>query len=69
MRQAEALAARAEREAGDEPEARIRWLWETLYARPPSAGERQGAGEILSDLPWRQFCQVLLLFNEFTCLD
>jgi len=71
LAQARALSQRARANAGDD-EARIRWLYEALYSRPPenaeiAIGKRAlGSG---SDAAWDAYCQILFCANEFTYLD
>jgi len=71
LAQARALAARARNTASADSD-RVRWLYETLYSRPPAPqelalGERAvSAGD---DTAWEAYCQVLLCANEFIYLD
>jgi hypothetical protein len=56
------------------PRARIEWLYQTLYARPPSQREidlAQAALAAASDqkVAWETYCQVLLCANEFAYID
>ncbi|MEP6672726.1 MAG: PSD1 and planctomycete cytochrome C domain-containing protein [Chthoniobacter sp.] len=66
-----ALATRARGTASADTD-RVRWLYETLYSRPPAPqelalGERAvSAGD---DTAWEAYCQVLLCANEFIYLD
>jgi cytochrome c553 len=74
LAQAKALAQRLEREAPPDLPARVAWLYEHLFTRPPHAEETQRAVTALARLggdaaSWEQFCQVLLCANEFVYLD
>lgn len=73
VRQAEALAARLEREYPDDSSARIERVYQLLFARPPQASEVQLAREFLSASPnektWRLYVQTLLGSNEFMFVD
>lgn len=82
--QAGVLAARLLRETpGSDAtdDARIRWLFETLYARGPAAAEAAAGREALAELrqlhagaasadtaAWADFCHALLAANEFVFL-
>ena len=53
---------------------RIEWLYQTLYARPPSEREialAEAALGAASDqkTAWESYCQVLLCANEFAYID
>ena len=59
---------------GATPRERIEWLYQTLYARPPSEREMDLAETALgaaSDqkVAWESYCQVLLCANEFAYID
>jgi hypothetical protein len=59
---------------GSTPRERIGWLYETLYARPPSQREidlAQAALDSADDqkTAWERYCQVLLCANEFAYVD
>jgi hypothetical protein len=74
LSQAKALAQRLEREAPANPAARIDWLYEQLFSRPPRAEETQRTAAALTQLGgdaagWEQLCQVLLCANEFVYVD
>jgi hypothetical protein len=70
-------AERARDEAGTGVESRIRWLYETAFARPPTADELAAAIDFLqnqslrhggsSDDPrvWADLCHVLINVKEF----
>src|SRR6266850_414391 len=50
------------------PRARIEWLYQTLFARPPTEKEIELAQSALSSVPdnkiaWESYCQVLLCAN------
>jgi hypothetical protein len=54
--------------------ARIEWLYQTLYCRPPSEKEVEiGQAAIKAapeqNLAWESYCQVLLCANEFAYVD
>jgi len=71
LAQARALAQRARAVAPDDS-ARVRWLYESLYGRPPAAqeiaiGKRALAGG--DDAAWEAYCQILFCANEFTYID
>jgi hypothetical protein len=69
--QAKALAARSAKH--DSMDARIAWLYQTLYARIPTPRERKLASERLGVSPeataWERYCHVLLCANEFIYID
>ena len=74
LAQTKALAQRLARETPADSAARIAWLYERLFARPPRAEEAQRATTALTNLgsdaaAWEQFCQVLLCANEFVYVD
>jgi hypothetical protein len=71
LAQARALAQRARSLASDDS-ARVRWLYESLYGRPPveaeiAIGKRALAGD--DDATWEAYCQILFCANEFTYID
>lgn len=71
QQQAEALAARAQREAPGSVEQRIEMVYKSLYGRGPSDEEMkigQGFVEASPDA-WSQYAQVLLGSNEFLFID
>jgi len=54
--------------------ARIEWLYQTLYSRPPSEREIALAEAALAsaadqNTAWESYCQVLLCANEFMYVD
>jgi hypothetical protein len=65
-RQASALAARIEKEGGDD---RLRYAYRLLFSREPSAQEQALGADFLNDGGWRQLAQVLLSSNEFLFVD
>ena len=71
MRQAEALSARVEKEAGEENSARIRRCYRLLLNRDPSPQELQLGLEFLrgGGKSWSEYAQVLLSANEFYFLN
>jgi hypothetical protein len=76
VQQAKALANRADVTAKTTPKERIAYLYHLLYQRVPNAeeialGQRfvtTGTTE-KSLTPWEQYCQILLLANEFAFVD
>jgi Protein of unknown function (DUF1553)/Protein of unknown function (DUF1549)/Planctomycete cytochrome C len=71
LAQAGALARRAQTLRPDDP-ARVRWLYESLYARPPTdreiaIGLRAVTGG--ADAAWDAYCQILFCANEFSYID
>jgi hypothetical protein len=66
-RQAETLAGRLAREAGDSNEARIALAYRLLYGRPPLEAEVRLGLEFLKDSgwSWSQYTQILLSSTEF----
>ncbi len=71
LAQAHALAARARSTATADAD-RVRWLYETLYSRPPAPRELalgESAVSAGDDTAWESYCQVLLCANEFIYLD
>lgn len=75
LRQSAAVAARAAREAGGDTAARLRWLYATLFARPPAEEDLAIARATLATLSadptaaWAQLTHVLLASNEFIYVD
>jgi hypothetical protein len=68
-----ALAGRAMKTVGDN-RAKIGWLYQRLYARPPREREIAIGLEMLqtgggNELAWERYCQVLLCANEFVYVD
>jgi hypothetical protein len=71
LAQASALAKRAKALGLDDSGA-VRWLYNSLYARPPSEQEVAiGLRAIASgnDAAWEAYCQILFCANEFTYID
>ncbi|WP_310820959.1 PSD1 and planctomycete cytochrome C domain-containing protein [Stratiformator vulcanicus] len=70
---AESLAKRALAE-NDQIEARVNYLFQTLYSRLPTDGDLNAAKRLLSSLPgdelarWSIYCHSLFLSAEFTYL-
>ena len=71
MNQAKALAERLAREAGDDPRARIRHVYELLYGRIPSESEfRIGLEYVQSgEQAWPRYAQTLLTSSEFSSVN
>jgi mono/diheme cytochrome c family protein len=63
--QAEALAKRLEREAGDSPRARVARAYLLLYGRAPNDRETAMGLRFLEKQPLAMYCRVLLNTNEF----
>jgi cytochrome c553 len=74
-RQAEGLAGRLAREAGDDPSARVDRAHRLLFARPPAATEEALALDFLGTDPadrpglWAAYAQALIASNEFLIID
>jgi hypothetical protein len=73
LAQTKELAARVAQSEPGALEGKVRWLYETLYSRPPTEQEvnigRVSLGEIIDSLAWERYCQVLLCANEFIYID
>lgn len=78
IEQAQQLIARADRQAPPDVDGRITWLYQTLYARPPSDEEvaigrqfvdQSPTSEADKLSPWARYAQVLLMSNEFLFID
>ncbi|MDX1984617.1 MAG: PSD1 and planctomycete cytochrome C domain-containing protein [Bryobacteraceae bacterium] len=65
IRQAEALAARLELEAGADPRRRIERAFELVYSRPPAANEIDAALTFLQKEPMARYTQMLFAASEF----
>jgi hypothetical protein len=67
MRQADALTERLAKDAGEEPQARIRRAYRLLYNRDPSPIELSMGVEFVKngEKAWARYAQVLLSSNEF----
>ncbi len=63
--QADALAKRVEREAGDRPRARIARAYELLYGRAPNDREMESGLRFLQTQPLAMYARVLFNANEF----
>jgi len=71
LAEANALARRAKAFGLDDSGA-VRWLYNSLYGRPPSAQEVAiGLRALASgnDASWDAYCQILFCANEFTYID
>jgi hypothetical protein len=67
---AKALAARVEREAGPQRDARVDRLYRLLFARPPDAREKRLALAFLAESQGlASYCRALLNTNEFIYID
>ena len=68
----DALAARTAAHP-DEMSEKVRWLYEALFARPPSAAEialvAQRVADSAQPAAWEPLCHVLLCANEFSFID
>ena len=71
MGQAKALAERSAREAGDDPRARIRHVYELLYGRLPSESELRIGLEYVQggEEAWPRYTQALLTSSEFSSVN
>jgi hypothetical protein len=76
LEQAAAFATRLQRDVLEDDASRIAHAYELLYARPPTAAERQIALEIIdpgeaptADQGWIDLAHVLLCSNEFVYID
>jgi hypothetical protein len=65
MEQAEALAARLQAEAGEQPADRVRRAYELLFSRPPAEKEIAVALDFLETESWPRYTQMLLASSEF----
>ena len=63
--QAKHLAARLQREAGDDPVKQIALAWRLALCREPSRDERAKMQAFLKEQPLEQLCRVVLNLNEF----
>jgi len=71
LAQATTLVKRA-RALGLDDSATVRWLYELLYARPPSPQEIAIGSRAIApgdDAAWEAYCQILFCANEFTYID
>jgi cytochrome c553 len=80
LNQARAFAARLQKEAGDDPAARIRLAFQLAFSREPTAGELQLGVDYVSATDaegqpqnaltrWERYAQILLASNEFLYID
>jgi hypothetical protein len=80
LNQARAFAARLQKEAGDDPAARIRLAFQLAFSREPTAGELQLGVDYVSAADaegqpqnaltrWERYAQILLASNEFLYID
>jgi len=78
VEQAQRLVAREELQRLTNTAERIAWLYQTLYARSPSADETATGQRFIEQAktstadkldPWARYAQVLLMANEFTFVD
>lgn len=73
---ARSLSERLVRDAGNDPEARIRHLYALAFGRPPHPVELELGKELTADgagpdkgiPPWERYCQLILSTNEFLCI-
>lgn len=65
LQQADALAARAQREAGDGPAAAIARVWQLAYQRAPESGELADASDLVAAHGLPALCRAVLNSNEF----
>ena len=80
LEKATALAERLQSEQTPSDEKKVKWLYETLYGRPPIAKElkiarsalaaaRAESNETNEVAAWTRYCQALLCGNEFIYID
>jgi hypothetical protein len=69
LRQAGHWAARLEREAGGDVDARIRRAYSVAVAREPDEAELAAARRLVQSAGLAQFCRMLLNTNEFVHVD
>jgi hypothetical protein len=71
LEQVKALTERMDREAPPKSEARIEWLYENLFGRPPLKQEQKLALQFVDSTPesWQAYAQALLASNEFVYVD
>ena len=73
--QAARLAKRLLHEAGGTETARIHWVYQVLFARPPRSEDVEIGHRLLAksgpveEIAWRDLAHVLLCTNEFIYLD
>ena len=66
---ADALAARARAEAGDDREAQLRRVFALAFGRPPTAEELAAAGRVADAHGLRAACRAVFNANEFLYVD
>ncbi len=66
---AQSLAARLEREAGDDPAARVELAYQLCYGRAPSSDELQRCLELVTQHGLLSLCRVLLNTSELIYLE
>jgi mono/diheme cytochrome c family protein len=66
---AQALAARLQSEAGDEPAAQVRHAFRLALAREPTDDELAACTDLVKSQSLVQFCRVVLNLNEFVYVD
>jgi hypothetical protein len=76
--QCQRLAERVQREAPEDDDERVKWLYRTVYARPAAEEEVAAAVDYLTscrqdgmpaDVAWKQFCYALLAGNELLFVE
>lgn len=66
--QADLFADRAKREAGEDPIAQIKRVFQLAYGRDPSAEEISDTGEVVKEFGLAAVCRAVLNSNEFLFL-
>jgi mono/diheme cytochrome c family protein len=66
---AERFAKRVEREAADDPAARVRRAYALAFSREPTKTDESYGSEFIAKYGLTQFCLVLLNTNEFLYID
>ena len=69
QRQAEKMAARVAREAGDEPAAQVERAYSIAVGRPPSAEELTAAQGLVAGQSLKELCWALLNSSEFLYVE
>ncbi|MCW5557964.1 MAG: DUF1553 domain-containing protein, partial [Verrucomicrobiae bacterium] len=62
---ADRFAGRVSREAGEDPDRRVRRIWELAYGRDPGPEESAGAIRFAQASGWPALCRAVLNSNEF----
>ena len=65
IEQAQAIASRVIKEAGDQPDAQVQRLWHLCFSRPPTAREQAAATTLLNSHGLPALCRAVINSNEF----